>query len=89
MVTLIEKIIEHVLGKKYWLVTLRKIEYSKSKPGSEEDQDRSVSNFIFRNKDDATEYFYQMRTNRTYCSIEIVSFRSREFYKPFSDDWKK
>jgi len=82
---LFELIIEHLLGRKYWLVVLEKIEYSNP---NAQDTKKSVSNFIFDKKEDAKQYYYSMKNNRTYNAVEIVSFRSNNKYYPFNNDWR-
>lgn len=86
MLTLLDKIVEHILGHKYYLVTLEEVQFSKNNPA--EHGRRSVSNYIFRDKESAKVYYYQMKSTRTYQSIEIVSFRSSEHYEPKDSYWK-
>lgn len=86
MITLFERIINHIFGRKYYLVTLEEIQYSKEMPTAI--GKRSVSNYIFRNREDAKTYFYQMKSNKTFRSVEIVTFRSREYYCPIDNYWR-
>lgn len=85
MLTLFGKIAEYVLGHKYYAVVLEDSMIFLDNKGN---KPRSLSGYIFRDKESAKMYFYTMKTTRCKQSIEMVSFRSRKYYEPFNGDYK-
>jgi len=83
MVTLFQKITEHLFGKKYYAVTLEECAVALNDGTSP----RSMGGYIFRSKEEAVCYYYQMKNGRKLRSIEIVSFRSKNIYTPFNKNY--
>lgn len=85
MLNLVEAIIAHIFGRKYYAVVLEDAQIFIDSKGN---KPRSLSGYIFRSKEDARMYYYQMKSSRSKQSVEMVSFRSREEYRPFNDNYK-
>lgn len=85
MTRLLDQIMEHLFGHKYYLVTIEKVQISN--PNPKDVGTRMVSNYVFRTKQQAKTYFYQLKSLRTYTSVEIVSFRSKQYYGPHDNGW--
>ena len=69
---LIEKILEFLLGTKYYANTI----------GVRGGQDNpELSCFIFSTKEDAEKHRISLMSNRSFYFIETVSFRSRKNYQ--------
>jgi hypothetical protein len=85
MINLVQAIFKHLFGTKYYAVVLRN-------PLIFDDNGKnpaSMSGYIFRRKDDALEYFYDMKRNsRSAQPVKIISFRSREELTVKDDNWK-
>ena len=83
MLTLFGKIAEHLFGHKYYCVTFEE-QFSEVRDTC---PPRHIGGYIFRSKETALQYYYQMKASRTFQPVEIVSFRSRTFYKPFNNNY--
>lgn len=84
MITLLEKVINHILGRKYWIVVLEQPENITYNCETK----RFLSSFIFRKKEDAEWFYHDMKYGKSARSVEIVTFRSRNEYHTHDDKWK-
>ena len=78
-------ILEHLFGAKYYAVVL-------TNPLIFDNQGRnpvSMAGYVFRRKDDALDYFYDMKRNsRSAQPVKIISFRSRKDLCLMDNNWK-
>lgn len=79
---LIKRIVEHILGRKYYANIVR----------NNGTNGRELASFIFRTKTAAEEHRNILTTNRLYTYVETISFRSHreyETYRPFEQPFKE
>lgn len=70
---LIEKILEHIFGHKYYVNII-------NRRGTDSCE---MSSFIFPNKRDAVTHMRQLEHNTSFMHVEMVTFRSHKTYKTF------
>lgn len=80
---LIQAILAHIFGHKYYCVTIEEPSLV-NRDGS---NPRSMSGYIFRDRESALAFYYQMKSGKRCRSLEIVSFRSRQHYEPFNNNY--
>lgn len=75
-VSIIQKVIAHILGNRYWLCVV-------SRRGT----DRvDISGYIFPTRGDAEEYAMSLQDNASFRFVEMRPFRSRSKYVLLTDN---
>lgn len=75
-ISIIQKVIAHILGNKYWLCIVNR-----------RGTDRvDISGYIFRTREEAEEYKMSLEGNASFRFVEMHSFRSRSKFLLLTDN---
>lgn len=80
---LIQRIVNHIFGRKYYCIAMEEPQIFLDNGK----HPRSMSGYIFDDKESAKMYYYQLQNGKKKKSIEIISFRSHNEYKPFNNNF--